>query len=179
MGTIFVAGIYGVGKSTLCSKLSKVLKIPDFSAGDLISAHNGEVYGSNKVVGDKNVNQNILVSQVKQVLKTDPNIILAGHFCIFDSHGNVDQLPSSVFYDLEIETIILLDAPISKIVKNLSIRDKKNYSENQIALLQKAETQKADEIAKGLNCNFYIHHMNFDETDVLSCLSYLERCNKL
>lgn len=29
MGTIFVAGTYGVGKSTLCSKLSELLKIPD------------------------------------------------------------------------------------------------------------------------------------------------------
>lgn len=30
MGTIFVAGTYGVGKSTLCNKLSTALKIPDF-----------------------------------------------------------------------------------------------------------------------------------------------------
>ena len=46
MGTIFVAGTYGVGKSTLCNKLSTALKIPDFSAGDLISAVNGETYGA-------------------------------------------------------------------------------------------------------------------------------------
>ena len=37
MGTIFVAGSYGVGKSTLCSALSNVLTIPAYSAGDLIS----------------------------------------------------------------------------------------------------------------------------------------------
>jgi len=41
MGTIFVAGIYGVGKSTLCANLSKELKIPTYSAGDLISSVNG------------------------------------------------------------------------------------------------------------------------------------------
>ena len=34
---IFIAGTYGVGKSTLCSSLSKELNIPSFSAGDLIS----------------------------------------------------------------------------------------------------------------------------------------------
>ena len=102
MGTIFVAGTYGVGKSTLCNKLSTALKIPDFSAGDLISAVNGETYGANKVVRDKDANQNILASQVKQLLKSTPSIILAGHFCIFDINGNVDTLPSRVFYDLEI-----------------------------------------------------------------------------
>ena len=43
-GVIFVAGIYGVGKSTLCEKLSKELKIPFYSSGDLISKVNGELY---------------------------------------------------------------------------------------------------------------------------------------
>lgn len=117
MGTIFVAGTYGVGKSTLCTKLAKLLEIPNFSAGDLISAVNGESYGANKVVGNKDVNQNILALQVKQLLKVNPKIILAGHFCIFDANGNVDYLPNSVFHDLEIEIILLLEAPISKIVK--------------------------------------------------------------
>ena len=134
MGTIFVAGTYGVGKSTLCNKLSTALKIPDFSAGDLISAVNGETYGANKVVRDKDANQNILASQVKQLLKSTPSIILAGHFCIFDINGNVDTLPSRVFYDLEIETILLLEASASQIIKNLSMRDKKEYSESQILL---------------------------------------------
>lgn len=119
MGTIFVAGTYGVGKSTLCNKLSTALKIPDFSAGDLISAVNGETYGANKVVRDKDANQNILASQVKQLLKSTPNIILAGHFCIFDINGNVDTLPSRVFYDLEIETILLLEASSLQIIKNI------------------------------------------------------------
>ena len=58
---------------------------------------------------------------------------------LFDINGNVDALPSRVFYDLEIETILLLEASSSQIIKNLSVRDKKEYSESQILLLQKAE----------------------------------------
>lgn len=179
MGTIFVAGAYGVGKSTLCSKLSTALKIPDFSAGDLISAVNGETYEANKAVRDKDANQNILASQVTQLLKLTPSIILAGHFCIFDINGNVDTLPSSVFYGLEIETILLLEASSSQIIKNLWMRDKKGYSESQILLLQKAEHEKAHEIAANINCNLYVHHMLFDETDITRCISYIERGPKL
>ena len=44
-GVVFIAGTYGVGKSTLCNNLSSVLGIPSFSAGDLISEVNGEIYG--------------------------------------------------------------------------------------------------------------------------------------
>lgn len=53
MGTIFIAGSYGVGKSTLCDNLSRVSGVPAYSAGDLISCINGEQYGANKVVQDK------------------------------------------------------------------------------------------------------------------------------
>ena len=59
------------------------------------------------------------------------------------------------------------------------MRDKKDYSEKQIQLLQKAEAQKANEVATSINCKLYIHDMLFNETDVSSCLSYLEGRNKL
>ena len=42
MGVIFVAGSYGVGKSTLCEKLSYRMDLPFYSASDLISEVNGE-----------------------------------------------------------------------------------------------------------------------------------------
>lgn len=142
MGTIFVAGTYGVGKSTLCSKLSTALKISDFSASDLISAVNGETYGANKAVRDKDANQNILASQVTQLLKLTPSIILAGHFCIFDINGNVDTLPSSVFYGLEIETILLLEASSSQIIKNLWMRDKKGILKVKFYFYKKQNMKK-------------------------------------
>ena len=79
---LFVTGVYGVGKSTLCAELSRALSMPAFSAGDLISAVNGEQYGANKVVSDKNANQDILIEAVNRMTETQGPIILAGHFCI-------------------------------------------------------------------------------------------------
>jgi len=65
--TIFIAGAYGTGKSTLCSKLSAKIQIPFFSAGDLISEINGEQYGANKVVSDKKRNQTLLAKKVQEL----------------------------------------------------------------------------------------------------------------
>lgn len=96
MGTIFVAGSYGVGKSTLCSALSNVLTIPAYSAGDLISNVNGEQYGANKAVKDKDANQDILTFEIEKKLEQYPTILLAGHFCIFDKLNCVEKLPHSV-----------------------------------------------------------------------------------
>lgn len=175
MGTIFVAGIYGVGKSTLCQNLSEQLQVPSFSAGDLISQINGEEYGANKVVADKSRNQRILASQVSKLLTSTPQILLAGHFCIFDSSNKVDCLPNSVFYDLDIESILLLEVATSKIIENLSSRDNKKYTNQQISDLQIAERKKAEEISNYLRCKLNLHYMQFDGTDVERCLSLLER----
>lgn len=125
MGTIFVAGSYGVGKSTLCNVLSKALDIPTFSAGDLIGNINGEQYGANKAVKNKDVNQDILDIEVKKKLEQYPTILLAGHFCLFDKSNCVEKLPNSIFEKISIEQILLLEADPVRISTNLSIRDKK------------------------------------------------------
>ena len=96
-GIIFVAGIYGVGKSTLCERLGLFIGIPCYSAGNLISALNGETYGRNKTVANKENNQDILVAAVNDRLQKDTAFILAGHFCIFDKLFNVARLPESFF----------------------------------------------------------------------------------
>lgn len=125
MGTIFVAGSYGVGKSTLCNVLSKALDIPTFSAGDLIGNINGEQYGANKAVKNKDVNQDILGIEVKKKLEQYPTILLAGHFCLFDKSNCVEKLPNGIFEKISIEQILLLEADPVRISTNLSIRDKK------------------------------------------------------
>ena len=173
MGTIFVAGTYGVGKSTLCHKLSEGLNVPEYSAGDIISEVNDEDYHVEKFVKDKAANQHILASKIQHLLAKFSTIILAGHFCIFDEKKNIDHLPQNVFFELGIGTIILLEAQVPKIIENLFNRDGKCYSERCLAALQKEERKVAHEIANDLRCNFYVHHMNFDETDVEECLSYL------
>lgn len=84
-----------------------------------------------------------------------------------------------MFYNLEIETILLLEASSSQIIKILSMRDKKEYSESQILLFQKAEHGKSHEIATSINYNLRVHYMFFDETDITNCLFYIERGPKL
>ena len=66
MGTIFIAGSYGVGKSTLCDNLSRVSGVPAYSAGDLISCITGEQYGANKVVQDKKLIKISLLSKLEK-----------------------------------------------------------------------------------------------------------------
>ena len=173
MGTIFVAGSYGVGKSTLCKALSKVLTIPAYSAGDLISNINGEQYGANKAVKNKNANQDILAIEVKKKLEQHPTILLAGHFCIFDKLNCVEKLPNCIFEKITIEQILLLEADPERILTNLNVRDKKKYELSHIELLIKEERRAAEAISQRCSCSMHIHHMAFDGLDLRKCCELL------
>ena len=72
--------------------------------------------------------------QVQKLLEVTPQILLAGHFCIFDKNNGVDYLPEIIFSDLNIERIRLLKAPVSTILRNLSLRDKKVYTATNFVL---------------------------------------------
>lgn len=172
-GVIFVAGSYGVGKSTLCKKLSSAFSIPFYSAGDLISEFNGETYGPNKVVKDKNHNQDILIDAVNDKLQTSPSIILAGHFCIFDNLNHVEKLPEYVFDFLPIQSILLLEANTDRIICNLQNRDGKKYLPSHIDNLKIAEHFQAYKIANKLQVPIHVHQMEFNDSDIDKVLSIL------
>lgn len=171
MGVYFLAGIYGVGKSTLGDELSRQMNMPFFSAGDLISEVNGEIYGANKVVADKDKNQNILAQRVSRLFKNYPEILLAGHFCIVNSKGKVDPLPESVFGELGIEKIILLEADTAQIADHLSCRDGKQYPVELIEQMAATEREMAYNIAARLPCTVVQHHMTYSEADVAVLIS--------
>lgn len=174
MGTIFVAGVYGVGKSTLCDSLARILDIPSYSAGDLISQVNGEIYGANKAVQNKYSNQEILAIAVDEKLKQSPTILLAGHFCIFDKHNRVDRLPSDIFNKLHIQHILLLESDANRIIQNLNRRDGKHYTVQQILALLTEERNTAEEVAVTNGYPLSVHRMMFNETDISSCVSLLK-----
>ncbi len=173
MGTVFLAGIYGVGKSTLAKELSVASGIPYYSAGDLISAQNGEQYGANKAVADKERNQDILAECVSSLLQSQERILLAGHFCILDKRGQVDLLPSTVFNRLQIEKIILLLAEPAIIQAHLASRDGKGYSVSTIETMLKAESKAAQKTATHLAVPLICHQMQYSADDLNKVLGVL------
>ena len=168
MGVLFLAGIYGVGKSTLGETLSQRQGIPFYSAGDLISQVNGEKYGANKVVADKVGNQDILAMQIDRLLKQYDRILLAGHFCIVNKHGEVDCLPQDAFKNLHLDKIILLEAEEEQVLDHLRVRDAKKYSPELVAALMQTEREMAYAVSAELNCPIATHCMTYSSTDVLT-----------
>lgn len=163
---VFVSGVYGVGKSTLCERLSKKCGISFYSAGDLISDLNGEKYGANKIVRDKDLNQYILVNRILEILENEKMLLLAGHFCILGKNGQVERLPSDTYGKLQLSSIILLESEPDIIAQNLSRRDGKKYSLKQIEEFLWTERDCAISTAELLHIPLNIHKVDFSLNDL-------------
>lgn len=171
----FISGAYGVGKTTICTKISKIINVPYFSASDLISKTIGEKYGSNKEVKNKNLNQWVLIDAVNNILEIDNSILLSGHFSIFNKHEQIEKLPKFVYEKLNIEKIILLETSVHIIHKHLVTRDKKDYKLSSIQRLLESEKSLAQLISNNLHKPLCIHTMTFSDFDVEQIISFLQK----
>lgn len=173
--TYFFAGTYGVGKSTVCTKISQLTGIPEYSASTIISSVNGELYGANKVVNDKRLNQNILAKGIEEILQQRKEIILSGHFCIFDKNNKVEDIPEEVYTMLHIDKIVLLETETEKLIAHLAERDNKQYNKESICLLQKRERSQAQLIAAMIGKPLLVHQMRFDESDIQMIIKFINK----
>lgn len=147
--------------------------VPFFSASGLISEANDETYGRNKFVSDKERNQNLLVLKIEEKLKEHSHIFLDGHFCIFRKGNIPDPLPLDNLEQMHFEKILLLEADPEIILKNLSNRDNKHYTLENIKKLMETEHQQAKTFSEKTRIPLYIHQMQFDDTDALKLFSFL------
>lgn len=168
----FVAGGYGVGKTTVCNNLSNYLLIPSYSASDLISKRNGEKYGENKYVKNSDKNQNILVDEVKQI--KDSTFIINGHFCLKSKDGGLIYINKNVFELLNLSGIIVINAEPMTVRENLMKRDNKKYDINFIEKLLNAEIEQAKNVSLEYGIPFKIYNMKFDGNDSIRVMKVLK-----
>lgn len=170
---LFVAGVYGVGKTTLCNALSSRYNVSSYSASELISACNHEIYGKNKYVKDSKYNQEILVNQVSKI--NDESFILNGHFCLKAKNNKVILLENEVFNKLNLSCILLLIAPVDVIKENLFKRDKVYYDKEYIEFLLKSEEKQAEKVSDLYNIPLLKYSMEFKSNDIENIIELLKK----
>lgn len=151
-GTIFIAGIHGVGKSTLCKKIENQLSIKHLTASQIIKKYKkASQETSTKYVSNIPTNQSILSEGLKNEIIGQKVVLLDGHFVLLNAEGILSVIDTSTFERLFLSVIItIIDDPI-EISKRLFLRDNIYYEVDLLSKMQTAELQQADEIALNLN----------------------------
>lgn len=148
---IFVAGVHGVGKTTLCEKFSLEYGLLHRSASQLIREAKETAIGSHtKAVNDIVENQKLLVEAVQLVRSSGKVLLLDGHFALLNAMQEVEAIPTKVFTDLSLDGIVVInDDPIS-IAARIAKRDLYGMTIGKIDELQMVEVARAEAIAKEL-----------------------------
>lgn len=144
---IFVSGVHGVGKSTVCERMSQQFILPHYSASTLIKdVKNGKV-DKNKIVIDASKNQDYLLSALNELTVNTNAIILDGHFCLQGKKEIID-IPLETFKGMGVSAVILLIDTPENICARMHQRDNHSFETSTINALQKREKERAKFVAE-------------------------------
>lgn len=157
---IFIGGVHGVGKTTICNNISNGFGIKHYSSSSLITRIKSDKVNINKKVGNIEGNQNILLEAINEYVDEQGINLLDGHFCLIDENGLIKNIPLETFSSISIlEIIVLVDNP-ENIVERLKNRDSNVYTLDFIKYFQDQEIKYAKLVSKKLNIRLNIIDMN-------------------
>lgn len=165
---IFIGGIHGVGKGTICKKIAIQTGITHLTASQILKWE--EISDpNNKLVKDILSTQERLIKGLKNIVKKDKKYLLDGHFCLLDSDGIPNRINENTFDLINPKAIVIVIDEVQNIVKRLEERDNKIYDVNILNELQKMEI----EYAKYLSVKYHIPYIEIKDNNYNSLLNII------
>ncbi|MFZ8169478.1 ATP-binding protein [Alteromonas macleodii] len=167
---IFIGGIHGVGKSTLCNKLISQLKIPHYSASELITRAQLGLFTKNKTVTNVTKNQDVLLVALNKFVD-EHCLLLDGHFALFDANQEVQLVPLETFASIEPIAMCVLTCNIELALERIAARDGIQHDKSAYEVLSASELANAKSVAKRLNIPLFIHDTSNKTSELVQFIS--------
>lgn len=143
---LFVGGVHGSGKGSLCKRLVEVYLCKYVSASGLLNWDK-----KSKQVENVKYNQEVLRQLLAQNTSGDSSYIIDGHFALWNEDGLCESVPIDTFASLGLSGIILTTCSVDIVQKRLKERDEISYDLDRIQELQNAEIEQAKFVSQELN----------------------------
>jgi len=167
---IFVAGIHGVGKTYLASRLPGNLGFLHTSASKLIREERAlPEWNVDKTVSDIDANQLALAAAVRRHNQSGMALLLDGHFVLLDSEGRFVPLEVSVFESLSLRKVILIEEDLEVVAKRVGDRDALRRGNQWLADFISAERDHAAKICQSLALPLHVL-FSASDTDFLDAV---------
>lgn len=160
---IFIGGIHGVGKGTICEKISLSKKVTHFSASKVLK-WNEISKKENKLVKDLDKTQIRLLKGLNALIQDEHTYLLDGHYCLLNSNGEPKRVSEKTFeiIDPKVMTIVIEDTEI--IYERLKQRDGTKYSLSLLNEMQEMEIKYAKFLSSKYNKPYVeIHKGDYDK----------------
>jgi adenylate kinase len=152
---LFVGGIHGAGKSTICGAVAEQFGALHVTASKLIkqaaaAGYTVTVAPESKSVPDVDQNQALLLQGLERFKKTsgEHSIILDGHFCLLDSESKFAVVPAAVFRAISPVALLLVETDAAVVRARQESRNASHLpSIDQIAAHASAERLQAQTVS--------------------------------
>lgn len=142
---IFVAGIHGVGKTYLATRLPARTGLVNTSASTLIKEERAlPSWNADKRVADVDANQVALAQAVARHNAAHTALLLDGHFVLLGQNGQFIPLGVEVFKALNLSAVLLIEAPPDVVAERITQRDELYRDWTWLADFAKRERAQAE-----------------------------------
>lgn len=148
---IFIAGVHGVGKTTLCNDLAAGFNIEHFSASNLIAREREEEHLRSKQVKNIAGNQDCLVVALNKYFNSKNWYLLDGHFCLLNKDNEITRVPYSTYEGISPGAILVLVDKPENIYARLSSRDSIRHNLSLLKSFQEQEIFYAEYVRDKLS----------------------------
>lgn len=159
---IFIGGIHGVGKGSVCNILSEQFKLEHFSASQLLKWSELSP-DTNKKVQNIDYTQVRLLRGINQHIPEDKLSILDGHLCLLNKFGVPEKVDEKIIIKINPLLIGIVTENVELIKERLDKRDSVRYDIEMLKEMQTLELSQAIKIANQLNIDF----LKIDQGNIL------------
>ncbi len=157
---IFIGGIHGVGKGSICKVIAAETKLIHITASQILKWEEISEL-DNKRVENISSTQERLIIGLKNLIQKNENYLLDGHFCLLNSEGIPSRVDEDTFNQINPKILALVIDNPSEIAKRLSTRDGKIYDFEALNKFQNMEI----EYAKYLSQKYSIPYVEIKNGD--------------
>jgi adenylate kinase len=169
---IFIGGIHGVGKGTLCKRVCNELNLRHLSASQVLKWE--EISKKeNKLVKDFTLTQDRLITNLQHIVKENERYVLDGHYCLLNKNNVPEKIDFDTFRTLDPFAFIIVVDDVQEIKRRLESRDNREYDFDLLLKFQELETQYSKELAAQL----YKPHMTLKLNETNNFKKFLENEN--
>jgi adenylate kinase len=154
---IFVAGIHGVGKTYLASRLPAGSGLLHTSASKLIKEELAlPDWNVDKRVADVDRNQAALANAVARHNANGMALLLDGHFVLLNTEGEFVKLGTDVFKALNLSAVLLIEADPKVVETRVQNRDDLRRDSEWLTNFMAKERAQAEVVCRELKVPLHI-----------------------
>lgn len=149
---IFLGGVHGVGKTSMCDGISEKLGLKVIGASAIIRAElEYPSPDSRTAVSNVGGNQELLIRGVQRLVTDAPGkYLMDGHFALRTLAGTIEDIDPRVFDAIGVNGLVCLIDDPEAIARRLATRDGEHHDVDAIAQLQAAELNSAESASHSL-----------------------------